>query len=595
MMERKFNHFEIKAKIGEQLKKDGYTVKEKYKKEPKLPIHLYCTKNEGKLGEELFLFQIVTAGDISEGLTKRLQCYQRLIHPALKVILVISPEIMVEENVKSRLENEGIGLWKIKKDCTIDTTLIEPKSIRQCVQNKFKKDFFYPEVGKPPKTINIAMKKYSLNEEDVDEISEGAARSADFFIQESIRLVLVDPPTNIGESNLDIQCMRLISDLKNIKYSDKIKELTEEYFSLNPEDYDFALKWTKKLWADCLDMPYPDIHKDMDPVLQELYPEYRDHFLHQFQVFLLGLIIIDRLIEKDELKKEISGNVQMSWLLASTFHDFAYSLQLCNKWSSVLFGEFLKIDKSKKIALLELDRIYLDESFSSNIEFLITKLDESFENDNQKHTDLLNKLRLFFYGMITQKKDHGLLSSMSLLKIAKEKGIKITDQKFSQIILPAAFATAIHNDEIWKILRGKYEKGKYEKEIEEKGIGWVTEAADLKYFPSLSFNKYPVAFLLIFCDSVQEWGRSQKSKEVRAAQEEANIQIKNVAIESKRVTVNLLASRTRKSSKFLTNKLTEFEDLEIFLKSPYLPFDIRFFDRDDDKEMEEFHIEIRGG
>jgi len=585
----KFNYFGIKAKIRKQLEKEGYIVKEKYEEEPKLPIHLYCTKNEGKLKEELLLFQIVTAGEISENLIKRLRCYQLMIHPALKVTLIISSEITIKKKNKSELKKAGIGLWKINKDWTIDRSLLEPRSIRQHIQNKFKDDFF----GKESSELSKRM-KHNLSEEDVNEISEAVGKSADLSIVESTRLVLEDPPANIGQSNLDVQCMRLISELKKIKYSDKIKKLTEEYFSLNPEDYEFALRWTRELWKECLDLSYPDIHKDMDPVLQKLFPEYRDHFLHQFQVFLLGLIILDKLIEKNKLKKEISENVQNSWLLASTFHDFAYSLQLYNRWSSTFLAEFLKIKESKKLGLLELDRIYLDESFSSSIEFLITKLDESFDNNKQNHIDLLNKLRLFFLGMISQKKDHGLLSSMSLLKIAKRKGIETTDKKFSEIILPASFAIAIHNDDIWKILHGKYEEEKYKKEMEENRKKWVEEAADLKCLPSLFFDKYPVAFLLIFCDSIQEWGRSQKSKEVRDAQEEANIQVKNITIASERVTVNLFASRTRKSSTFLTNKLKEFEGLENFLKSPNLSFDIRFFDRKDDKEMEDLQIEIKG-
>jgi len=185
MMEDKFNYFGIKAKIRKQLKKEGYIVKEKYEKEPKLPIHLYCTKNEGKLKEELLLFQIVTAGEISENLIKRLRCYQLMIHPALKVTLIISSEITIKEKNKSELKKAGIGLWKINKDWTIDRSSLEPRSIRQHIQNKFKDDFFGKESSKLSKRM-----KHNLSEEDVNEISEAAGKSADLSIVDQQSLYL---------------------------------------------------------------------------------------------------------------------------------------------------------------------------------------------------------------------------------------------------------------------------------------------------------------------------------------------------------------------------------------------------------------------
>lgn len=90
----------------------------------------------------------------------------------------------------------------------------------------------------------------------------------------------------------------------------------------------------------------------------------------------------------------------------------------------------------------------------------------------------------FFHERITQRKHHCILSSLLLLK----KALSVDHDLRKTIYVPSALAIALRHDVVWR------------------------ELPKERKLNSLKFSKDPLAFLLMFCDCVQEWGRPQTNE-----------------------------------------------------------------------------------
>ncbi|MBE3086637.1 MAG: hypothetical protein IMZ64_10530, partial [Bacteroidetes bacterium] len=121
--------------------------------------------------------------------------------------------------------------------------------------------------------------------------------------------------------------------LKKIIYNKTLKELASNYRQKIDSDYDIAEKYTKKLWKQYLGLEYPNIQKRVENILQR-DEVYREHFVHQFQVFLIGAFIIDMMHSEIAMKfyRKHRCSIEKAWLAASTFHDFNYGLQNFDTW-----------------------------------------------------------------------------------------------------------------------------------------------------------------------------------------------------------------------------------------------------------------------
>ena len=72
---------------------------------------------------------------------------------------------------------------------------------------------------------------------------------------------------------------------------------------------------------------------DMEEVLYTI-PRYRDHFVHQIKVYLLGFCILNRLIRAGKLGGTVLGqdNASKLWFLSSAFHDVGYPFEKMKFW-----------------------------------------------------------------------------------------------------------------------------------------------------------------------------------------------------------------------------------------------------------------------
>jgi hypothetical protein len=211
---------------------------------------------------------------------------------------------------------------------------------------------------------------------------------------------------------------------------------------------------------------------------------YRGHYIHQFNVFLIGHYLLNMIMEKERVRdifKKCSNRPNFTWVLTSTFHDIGYPMERIDQILEGYFEMFLKVDLPYKI---EIERL-LTPVFFEYIKYLAeiqvdlktgkrTHLGEICLRDWNFHSILLKNLR---------KKDHGIISAISLIHslLTVEKLAEDKDWYFGTFpneIMPACHAIAIHN------LRIK----------------------DMKIY----FNTQPFAFLLRLCDEIQDWGRSSQ-------------------------------------------------------------------------------------
>ena len=186
-------------------------------------------------------------------------------------------------------------------------------------------------------------------------------------------------------------------------------------------------------------------------------------------------------------------NIDKQWLIAASFHDMAYPLQLYEEWAKGFFKESLDIPDLGK---LDIKSYFVDRSLLSSVGFIINALcskhfDRHLEG-NWLHDE--KALILFFNDRISRTKHHCILSSLYLLKQAQSKNPRLVIDYFVQ---PALSIVLHHYDQVFKDL-GLPRK---------KDIAWKNLQKAKRELSILEFKTDPLTFLLMFCDSAQEWGR----------------------------------------------------------------------------------------
>ncbi|UCH89564.1 MAG: GAF domain-containing protein [Thermoplasmata archaeon] len=221
-----------------------------------------------------------------------------------------------------------------------------------------------------------------------------------------------------------------------------------------------------------------------EQILAEL-PGYRDHFIHQYQVFLLGYYILRRLNQYnlpfqdsycDSLKLSPKNNLEkqniadIAWMITSTFHDIAYPLEKTETWLPKMLEDFLDEEAKDIVPKIPIEQIFFNENQKYNS--FINELSKLFKKINISNEINADDFRIWLQSEVALNKDHGILGALILLKPHFLRN--------REIILPSALAIAMHKRLGLKI---KDNGGK------------------------ICYDKFPLLYLLIYCDIVQEWNR----------------------------------------------------------------------------------------
>jgi Holliday junction resolvase-like predicted endonuclease len=295
-----------------------------------------------------------------------------------------------------------------------------------------------------------------------------------------------------------------IDDLHRVGYANLLREFKDGYERVkNPKDENnTVLRTLEKLWAGKYGKrsgakAFNSFEK-FEPILKAI-PGYRDHLIHSFQVFLMGAVIIDVHYDKflqfykKKLKNAQSDSVEFAWLLCSTFHDICYPVQMYESFNKNFFLDFLQSEVSP--VLFQTEKLLLDDDHLKYIDQLVAlythfqgrkEQSEKWEFDSMCKID--TNLRSMMVKEITNK-NHALLSAIALLKkILAEEFVKRSFRlykkgRFSTDVYPAALAIAMHDEKVLHKLR-----------------------------KTISLENIPLSFLLVYCDLVQECGRSEREE-----------------------------------------------------------------------------------
>ena len=570
---------EIISILRDDFREKGYGISDTCDKFPYLPVDIFCTvSTEGGKNEYWFVL-IASIDQISNDFQKMLDFYRYYIQteyePSEYRVILVVPETATVDKTPYYAEGEekeddfykvnGFGLWTISGDGKIDDETYPAITL----SDKIAKDY------QALKDRAKSMKRMSkiLPEE-----------FADGYIHFAVKAIVDYYDTNYDvrfeERYLDSNLLEKILKLKNISYKTSIYDLVSGQLSKkNKSDFDFCTDTFNKLWTEGLgEEIYPEEHKNLERFLVQMYPRYRDHYIHQLQVFFLGLSIIDTLIDNNKMVSQ-NGFPDLAWLLAASFHDYAHPIEKYDDFGCSFVNRCLgttNVDWS----ILGLKNYYHEQSFASDIEHIISSLTKCFRPEDfqgESGTGNLNKIRQYFYREITKGKNHGLIASLGLIK----KFMNNSDIDFSNVLLPAAVAIALHDDEICQTLHGVIKNTNSE----------CTAVQKIAPLQELSFEVQPLAFLLILCDNIQDWGRHFRDEKYEKPLRAANIRLKDIKFESDTLTIQLLFNHVRESLEFMYHKTTTLETIEKLLASPDVEFVIQYWDRAKGEPSPfEFHI-----
>lgn len=209
--------------------------------------------------------------------------------------------------------------------------------------------------------------------------------------------------------------------------------------------------------------------------------KYRDHFFHTFHTFLMGFEILKKLTicEKQSggnnlstsMPFKIDATLLNKWLLTSLWHDIAYAAEKGPLWLNGYINKILKIDIKYSS---NWGGLFVEEE---NISIINDMIKTIFSVTMEK----LETFQTWFYRQISTLGDHAILSALLLKKECK--GL-ISEEHLNE----CAISIALHN-----LHKTHLYKTKDDSLVKKIGV--------------LDINKFPLAYLLSYCDTAQEWGR----------------------------------------------------------------------------------------
>jgi len=274
--------------------------------------------------------------------------------------------------------------------------------------------------------------------------------------------------------------------------------------------------------------------------------EIRDHFIHNFETFLLGLYFLDPLYTSGILEGESKDNI-FKWTFTSIMHDIGYAVEksknVLNKLSD-LYSDIGMNTISSRINTFNLDKLVLNELYTiileadsnknglcttTNIKYLIqNKLKADFPNSSI-HQEIFNQLEKSF--------NHGLVSSVLLIRqLLESKGYAYINTDSFKKITDSAIGILFHHFYPTKII-------------------------------SLSPKRHLMIILLLIIDELQEWSRPLEDYGANIENKRLEYELFKISTDSLlegnvnfNITIKLKINQTDKIVEIVKNTLSEKKD-----------------------------------
>ena len=242
-------------------------------------------------------------------------------------------------------------------------------------------------------------------------------------------------------------------------------------------------------------------------------PQYRQHFIHSFHVFLTGIRLLssgENTLQKccDNMNKInkikiTKNNFIKAWFFTSIFHDISYAIANLEGWvneaviKTVFFNRDNK-EKHKIWARHQIANLFRFEDYNESLLQLINLIMLYSPKNAETNKVFFQELYEKTMGPYDKdrKSDHGILSAIMFLNATKEGWEKFKWIKF------AADAMACHNS-LWENSNKDNEENKSTEENRKTSFIYFNKDECERE------GRNVLRDLLIISDSIQQWGRTE--------------------------------------------------------------------------------------
>ncbi len=247
-----------------------------------------------------------------------------------------------------------------------------------------------------------------------------------------------------------------------------------------------------------------DIMRSYEVNASVLTEKQRDHYIHSVNVFLLGLYIYE---SNDSVRKafeSVNGkgtfdtpeeSFLFTWGNAALFHDVGYPVEIATNQLKAFMRSVADADGGSSKAKVRIDVVPRDDIFevllgSNRGGHRTVRVDDllasNIESKIGKDPELLDSIVHGYFDEMMDKLfiDHGFFSAVILLKSysANVQAVRMSRDRFDTEVVDAASAILLHNL-------------------------YPHTLSKMEAFGKLSIGDHPTGYLLILCDSLQEWNR----------------------------------------------------------------------------------------
>lgn len=282
-----------------------------------------------------------------------------------------------------------------------------------------------------------------------------------------------------GNKRIPLVLTQELEGLDHLAYAGDLRQFAHDYESVQFEtwesEHQFVHDFLTNHFADQLSSD--ELFEGLNTLnlleeVSEVILGKRPHFLHSFQTFLLGAIVIDKHYEIFEklysagFETEESVPIDLPWLFTSLFHDVASAFENIENISPV--------GRLREVRPRGISSLYSPHLLSSLFELLKAgaispEWEPQLESTGGGLQDLLARYRW---------NEHGVMGAISLILTTQN----LNRRTLATVVYPSALAISLHSSHLWPQL------------------------LERKLFP-VSAQKFPLVFLLLFCDNIEEWGR----------------------------------------------------------------------------------------
>lgn len=293
-----------------------------------------------------------------------------------------------------------------------------------------------------------------------------------------------------------------LSSVNNLEYSNTLQQFATDYFSAAipvrlSVQYKLACKCIENIFRITygLDPCCESIRGSMDlQKMARIKGETRDHFLHTFQTFLMGAIVLNNYIGSSSSPFVLCNRyprMDLPWLIASIFHDYGFDYANLESCLPTTIGEFRYIPRMNLRFSPLLNSFY---DFQRNDGDLDNWQPDSYQVQSHGLEHILFNAAIEKSSQTTGERlraIHAVISAHEIIRL--EEKVSVSRPNLKSEFINSALSASMHDKTLW------------------------TELFSQSIFP-ISARRFPLFYLLVLCDTLAEGGRP---KTIKVTQQDA--------------------------------------------------------------------------